>query len=144
MKTQTKISQQKQKATRSHFTPPDLAKFVSERILATQILSFDKPITVLDPACGDGELLLAFTKTIPLLQRSNLHLMGVDMERAAFEIANQRLTGIGVGKVDLQVADFLQLYNQVARVGENLIESADVIIANPPYVRTQVPLCHNR
>ena len=54
-----------QKANGAHFTPHELACFVARRIIKT--LSFDalNSMSVLDPSCGDGELLLAFAKTLP-------------------------------------------------------------------------------
>lgn len=42
----------RQKATGSHFTPDELAKFVAKRIMATKMVAFDKPVVALDLACG--------------------------------------------------------------------------------------------
>jgi type I restriction-modification system DNA methylase subunit len=41
----------KQKATGAHFTPPELARLVAERVVSL-ISSLNGPLRVLDPACG--------------------------------------------------------------------------------------------
>lgn len=52
------------KASGVHFTPHELACFVAQRIIRTLSLSTISTMSVLDPACGDGELLLAFAQTL--------------------------------------------------------------------------------
>lgn len=132
----------KRKATGSHFTPYGLAKFVAERILATGIVDFREPTVALDPACGDGELLLALAEELSPQERAKLDLIGIDTSKDAFDSARSRLDGVGTRMIDLRLTDFLEACEQELsgsqHNGSNLLESADVIIANPPYVRTQV------
>lgn len=54
----------KRKATGSDFTPPDLARLAAERVAA--LVSGRKgPLRVLNPACGDGNLLCAINNGLP-------------------------------------------------------------------------------
>lgn len=132
------------KRTGAHFTPPELACFVAERII--EAMSFDPlgSIRVLDPACGNGELLLAFARGLsaPVLARTTLS--GVELDSAAIEEARKRLDMVPIQSLELQEGDFLTLAAQQRQYGlfdtlpARTIEPAQCIIANPPYVRTQV------
>ncbi|MFZ5818130.1 MAG: HsdM family class I SAM-dependent methyltransferase [Bacillota bacterium] len=137
------------KSTGSHFTPPELAQFVSDRILsASAMIAENKELRVLDPACGDGELLLALAMALSErkwdLQR--VVLVGVDTDLSSLAIARTRLEEQNLAQVVLEHADFLsgspmvggQLTLDALNVSRSLQEPFDLIIANPPYVRTQV------
>lgn len=116
---------QRRKATGSHFTPEELAAFVAAQI--ADLNPSATPLT-LDPACGDGELLLAFQKLRP-----NACLVGYDLDAEALDLAGNRLNA------RLENRDFLALAIE-HKVGGLFAphEKFDVVIANPPYVRTQV------
>ena len=47
-----------------HYTPPELADFLARRILG-QLDVKERAVRVLDPACGEGELLAAFADSAP-------------------------------------------------------------------------------
>lgn len=113
------------KATGSHFTPLELAEFVALKI--AEICHSDSPLT-LDPACGDGELLAAFQRLKPAAA-----LVGYDLDTEALAVAGKRI------RARLETRDFLDLALE-HRVGGLFApeEKFDVVIANPPYVRTQV------
>lgn len=53
MRSAAKMPVTKRKATGAHFTPPDLARLVAERVAAL-VSSLKGPLRVLDPACSDG------------------------------------------------------------------------------------------
>lgn len=115
-----------------HYTPPELAAFLGEAV-ARHLPDRDGPIRVLDPACGAGGLLQAFASAVPKDRRHWLCLSGFETDIAALREADQNLSRLGIELVSLQAADFLQAD------GECREESRfDVVIANPPYVRTQV------
>ncbi|WP_290049931.1 Eco57I restriction-modification methylase domain-containing protein [Nocardia nova] len=72
-----------------HYTPPRLAEFLAERMLAH--VRPGSELAVLDPACGDGELLSAVARVAA--QRfpdTSLHLVGYDLNAAAVREAQAR------------------------------------------------------
>lgn len=121
------------------YTPPALALFLAKQ--AFDSLASNGPVRILDPACGDGELLLAAAEEA---QRRGIlveQIVGVDINSAAIEVARERLAGLG--GVELRAQDFL---SEVAYSGDtpSLLDDASVtlerfnlVISNPPYVRTQ-------
>ncbi|MEC7753880.1 MAG: N-6 DNA methylase [Bacteroidota bacterium] len=133
------------KSTGATFTPGGLADFLALEI--TKYIDTNQSLSVLDPSCGEGELLLSIKK---VLDDKNLEysLSGFDTNQSYLEEANSRFELLDSNKVRLKQGDFLELVdlsdNQLSLgFGDNKEDSkvncsADVIIANPPYVRTQV------
>jgi adenine-specific DNA-methyltransferase len=114
-----------------HYTPPALADFLAERVLHQLATSGQEALRILDPACGDGELLFAIHRVAKkLLPCATLCLVGYDLDADAIRLAEERALGLGIS-VDWHQGDFLQL-------GRGLSGgSFDAVITNPPYVRTQ-------
>lgn len=114
-----------------HYTPTELADFLATRTLAQLDAPGGNQITVLDPACGDGELLLAVHRVASSLGWvSDLVLIGYDLDELAVSIARDRAEAAGI-PVRIEQADFLTASRELAK------GSIDVVITNPPYVRTQ-------
>lgn len=127
------------------YTPTLLAEFVARQIagMAGEIPT-DRPLRVLDPAVGHGELLLALLQELRSRNGLRISVEGFEVDQEALAVARDRLhtefpgvslrlasasfldhlMGNGNGQMDLLHADSVQPY--------------DLIIANPPYVRTQV------
>ena len=136
-----------QKANGAHFTPHELACFVARRIIKTLSLDTMSTLSVLDPACGDGELLLAFAKTLPEEALRKTNIIGIETNIQTVQTAQVRLVNTSVKQVTVQHDDFLdicenaitqhQLFLDIPERSSS-IKPVDVIIANPPYVRTQV------
>jgi adenine-specific DNA-methyltransferase len=138
------------KAHGAHFTPYQLACFVAKRIvnsLAVDFFHSKEMVRVLDPSCGDGELLLAFAEVMPPEYLKKIIFLGVESDEQSLSVAKQRLKESLVERFELERADFLQLsQGKLAQpsVCENFLDSkiladpVDIIIANPPYVRTQI------
>ncbi|MFG0317214.1 MAG: Eco57I restriction-modification methylase domain-containing protein [Planctomycetota bacterium JB042] len=104
------------------YTPAPLARFLARRALAVVGPPRDAgPLVVLDPACGDGALLAAMRAEAP---GRPLDLRGIDVDRTALEAARRRLGP----DPRLERSDVLDAPAD---------GPADVVIANPPYVRTQ-------
>lgn len=132
--------EKKIKETGATFTPQELSDFLANQIISS--LSANPPLLkVLDPACGNGNLLLSVGKS---LQKMNLPhaLVGYDTDEEYLTEAKSRLLSIEETSVTLKNEDFL-LGDALVNT-DNLLSTAkeqkavDVIIANPPYVRTQV------
>jgi SAM-dependent methyltransferase len=114
-----------------HYTPPELAGFLADRAVLALAPPGERPVRVLDPACGDGALLAA----AGLRLRAGgyrVELVGADRDPAAVAAAGQRLAALGLS-AELRVRDAL-----VPPDGPTRAAGCDLVITNPPYVRTQV------
>lgn len=132
------------KNTGATFTPRELSVFLAERI-AFYVQS--KRSRVLDPACGEAELLVAMGEVLNK-KTIDFSLTGYDANEQYLSFAKDRLLCFGNKKAELIHEDFLQsvdvsnacdspsLFNDFKFSEVN--NSFDVVIANPPYVRTQI------
>lgn len=112
-----------------HYTPPALARFLARRLL--EYVPGGGVLRVLDPACGDGELLLALDGVVRELSPGvRVELVGYDLDATGVAVARERAEAAGVA-VEWHVGDFLTASVGIAA------GSFDAIITNPPYVRTQ-------
>jgi len=121
------------KKTGATFTPHALAYF-----LAQELISYSKIGTnnvVLDPACGDGALLYAIQKSLP---SNTLNIIGYDTNASYLQQAERVLRD--TKNVTFHQEDFLSVCSGKMDLfsGGSLSEFADIVIANPPYVRTQI------
>lgn len=147
------VEDARKKAHGIHYTPPLLAAYLAQQV----VLGLEKQrgrvpeIAVLDPACGEGELLRAVVDAVPARWRSQLSLTGFDKDECALARAEKMLRSAGVASVTLHCADFLSIVSAsnpgaqmdlgfAARNGDYPLLKAqfDAVISNPPYVRTQV------
>lgn len=137
------------KANGVHYTPDSLARFLASVTVAN--MPEDRgSIRVLDPACGGGSLLAAVAQSVSPGVRRRLVLCGYETDPAGLEEATVRLAQLGVKECLIRDCDFLSLPMAAgARENRQLSlwdddrdrTSGDlfhVVIANPPYVRTQV------
>lgn len=137
------ITKEQIKNTGATFTPKELAVFLAERIA---LYAQPKNNRVLDPACGEGELLVAMGEVLNK-KSIDFSLTGYDANEQYLSFAKDRLLRFGNEKFDLVHEDFL-LSVDVSSVGNtpslfdectsSVNNSFDIVIANPPYVRTQI------
>ncbi|MDR0780632.1 MAG: N-6 DNA methylase [Pseudomonadales bacterium] len=134
-----------EKASGATYTPDNLARFVADRIVETAMLEGRAEITILDPAIGDGALVLALLDTLKGKLQAAVSIRGFDTDAMAL-VESERRIRAAYPKIQLELThgsflDFalhagsnaaLPLFSQ----GEN--QTFDIIIANPPYVRTQI------
>jgi adenine-specific DNA-methyltransferase len=113
-----------------HYTPPELADFLARRLLAHTDAA-NSSLSVLDPAAGEGELLAAVAAATADSARS-LALVGIDRDEVAVMRARERLASVETATADLLVGNFLTGIDELDG------RSFDLIISNPPYVRTQL------
>ena len=130
-----------------HYTPPELAQFLAE-LLAAQLTDPGCDLRVLDPACGNGALLTAFGNALPASSRKRLTLVGYETDRSAIEAADSILRPLAVKKFTLVEGDFLAAATAADEAcgpspdNGQAAGGFDAVIANPPYVRTQVLGAH--
>jgi adenine-specific DNA-methyltransferase len=131
-----------------HFTPQALADFLARRIVDALRPYRPKTLEVLDPSCGEGELLRAFIEAVPVEDRARVKLVGIENDANALSATRARLQAERAN-YELLHADFLDVsasFTELPGLAGVLFDSntvpvlsqPDVIIANPPYVRTQV------
>ena len=135
---------EKRKSSGATYTPADFAAFVANQIVQVAELPKTGKIRVFDPACGDGALLDALINRLPPAARKRLEVVGYDTDPEAIRIASQRLCQDFPNlDVHLEQKDFLghvlnlQGCGDLFSVGE-MQEPFHLVIANPPYVRTQI------
>lgn len=128
-----------------HYTPPELAAFVAE--CALDEVEASTRLRVLDPACGDGALLAAIATAAT--SGCQIALTGYDLDEGALTVAEDRLKELGRPYLTWTVEerDFLAELGSELKAGRSLFGpddlpalrgSFDIIVANPPYVRTQI------
>lgn len=122
------------------YTPKLLADFVASQIVDAADLPAEGPIRVLDPAVGEGELLSSLLDALP--KPTNVEVYGFDTNENAFERTKERLrAAYPDASVYLTFGNFLDF---VIEGGAGSLFSSetpdtyDLVIANPPYVRTQI------
>ena len=110
-----------------HYTPLPLANFLAEQIWQ-YAGDLDRPqLRILDPACGDGRLLKAMVAQAP--KKVSIEVTGFETDPDAAEKASDSLGKIVPTSIVQQ--DFLD------HAIEEPNSEFDIIITNPPYVRTQ-------
>lgn len=118
------------------YTPRALADFVAGRIAATAKLPSARAARVLDPAVGHGELLVALLDRID----GPVEVYGFETDPLALAEARERLSREHPQAVlNLRLGSFLDhVLDDFAGGLFGTAERYDLIIANPPYVRTQI------
>ncbi len=137
------------KAKGIHYTPVLLARFLAKRLVGhLPRSSAGAPLRILDPACGEGELLEAFLHVLAERDADICEVVGVDTDAEALAIARTRLERFSQIRFSLVHGDFLDLASGGKAQPDFWADSSqsvpaldqlfDIVVANPPYVRTQV------
>lgn len=134
-----------EKADGVTYTPPLLARFVAKQIVESVDLVGHTTLSILDPAVGDGALVLALLDALEGRTHAAITVDGFDTNSSAISKATQRINAAHPGAaVELTHGNFL---DSVLKHGTGTTQSLfapadsasyDLIIANPPYVRTQI------
>lgn len=141
------LTQEERKREGAHYTPSLLADFVAGQISrAMHPSTLTKTVRVLDPAVGDGELLRALLGKIAAAKARDVEVTAFDTDRVALSLAKERISELDldfhVSWRNLSFLDFV-LSEYGLQEGHLFSMAAqgprfDLLIANPPYVRTQV------
>lgn len=136
-----------QKSDGATYTPKALADFVASQMVShARPRAPNQPLRVLDPAVGDGELLLSLLEQLDDSMLQRVEVFGFDTNQSALNLAasrlRQRFPQVGV---HFSHENFLEHVLEHFEVDDRSslfrIEpptTFDLIIANPPYVRTQI------
>ncbi len=135
-----------EKAHGATYTPENLARFVAEQIVENLDLQGRQSVTILDPAVGDGALLLALLDSLKSKTNASLIVRGFDTNASALDEAARRIEAAHPNiKPELTLGNFLDFVSEAdgrmtapSLFSQSMAETFDLIIANPPYVRTQV------
>jgi len=124
----------------AHYTPTNIANFISKKII--EHASLKKNIKIVDPAVGDGELLISLIKNLYDNSIKDIEVHGFDINPTSIEITRNRLKKKFPDlKQNLHNTDFLQMCIEIdsnSLFSTFLNPEFDLLIANPPYIRTQV------
>ena len=136
-----------EKASGATYTPKILSDFVARQIIeAAKALPNDRPVRLLDPAVGDGELLLSLLEQLDQSTRKRVEVCGFDTDLGSLSVAEKRINDLYPNvSVQFDHHNFLAFVLKEFGSGEiddlfntSFHEKYDLIIANPPYVRTQI------
>lgn len=125
------------KKTGATFTPSALADFLADKMLH-YFTNVNEDTCILDPACGDGALLSSVYKKVHI---KSSNIIGYDTNDSYLAVASEligRLSQCNDSKFYNE--DFLSVCPNTPDIFNKNVKRnfADLIIANPPYVRTQV------
>ncbi len=134
------------KRTGVTYTPEPLARFVARSLVGVFPHGpKSRQLHLLDPAVGDGALLLALVRELRLRGHHQLCVHGFDTDGDALRIAQNRIREDSDDRsitISFQQRDFLEfVVSDAAQQGQLFSRApfaADIVIANPPYVRTQI------
>lgn len=132
-----------------HYTPEILAEFVASQILNAWFElseSAQSQVKVFDPAVGDGQLVFSILHELVNKTSAKINVFGLDTDLEAIQVAQERVTHTFPNiSFTLSSDDFIDFIvsNYAPTQQLNLFSSPstelfDLVIANPPYVRTQV------
>lgn len=121
-----------QKLRGGYYTPPLLAIYLANWAIRT------KADLVLEPSCGDGNLVVAALqrlKEIPSRARKGSgEIVGVEIDSEELASAKERVAALGVVKTNVKwhEGDFFDAFCRLKAFGPY-----DVVLGNPPFIRFQ-------
>lgn len=92
------------------YTPTSLARFVAEQIVENTDLTGCASLSILDPAIGDGELVLALLHALRERTDAATNVRGFDTNISALDVAARRInSAYHKTRLDLTHESFLDL-----------------------------------
>ncbi len=114
------------------YTPVEMANYVADEILKYRSTPLGSEISILDPAVGTGELLIAMINAIGE-QDIRIKAVGYETDEDIGKETQKKLeTMFPEIEIEIRIADFLDA------VEDGIAGKYDCVIANPPYIRTQI------
>lgn len=122
-----------QKTEGAHYTPKILSDFMATEAKKLFKSREGKKVLIADPAAGDGELLISLIETFDASEI--ITVFAFDINRESLSICKQRLNEKFKNlSINLIHGDFLELAANGTL--KNKFPKFDLIITNPPYIRT--------
>jgi len=122
---QTDQVQAERKQRGAWYTPTHLVDLVADAAVSGWSPRGDRPVRIVDPACGDGRFLAAVGERLAT-EGTTVEVVGVDIDRAAADAARQALSAAGVNH-RVVAADALEL--DWSELGV-----FDLVVGNPPFL----------
>lgn len=114
------------------YTPKSMAKYLAKEMVKYKADKDSNTIKILDPAIGKGELTIALVETIGLAY-SKIEVVGYETDARICEETSAELLHLFPGiKLSIKNENFL------TAVENHTTGLFDYVIANPPYIRTQI------
>jgi len=119
------------------YTPRSMADYLSNLILNNTRKLLKNTIRILDPAIGDGELIISMLLQIKkrISENVQISVVGFETNKSAINNTIQRIkNNFPNVNIEIKNIDFIDFFINKKKK----IDLFDYIIANPPYVRTQI------
>ena len=114
------------------YTPKEMADYVATEMLKYKRNGFGDEISILDPAVGGGELLIAMINAVAD-QGLPVHAVGYETDGEVAANTEALLKELyPSAQIEIRTGDFLEAVEQ------STAGKYDLVIANPPYIRTQI------
>lgn len=114
------------------YTPTEMAEYVVREMLKYKKNTFYDCIEILDPAVGEGELLISMINAV-LNMGIPIKIVGYETDECVAENTQKNLQK-KYPNVDIEIRS----ENFLEAVENKTVGKYDFVIANPPYVRTQI------
>lgn len=114
------------------YTPTEMADYVAFEMLKYKRNGFERSIDILDPAVGKGELLISMINAV---KKNGLPIkaVGYETDEVVAKKTQELLQDMyPEASIEIRTGDFLEA------VENNSAGKYDLVIANPPYIRTQI------
>ena len=122
----------KSKANGVVYTPVEMADYVAKQMLRYAEVKTNNEVSVLDPAVGEGELLIAMVNALKDYSKT-ITVVGYETDEEVGKTTELRLKELfPMVNISIRIGDFLEAVDSKA------VEKFDYVIANPPYIRTQI------
>ena len=122
----------KEKANGVVYTPKSMAEYLAKEMVKYKARGESNTIRILDPAIGKGELVIALLNIISLSD-THIEVVGYETDAEVCVETSAELSRLFPKiKVSIKNEDFLKA------VEDHTIGLFDFVIANPPYIRTQI------
>lgn len=114
------------------YTPTEMADYVAFEMLKFKKDGFSERIDILDPAVGEGELLVSMINAV-VREGKTIKAVGYETDEGVAAKTQQDLQKRYPDvEIEIRTGDFLEA------VEDGTAGKYDLVIANPPYIRTQI------